>query len=225
MRILLVEDHLEMAEMVAEVLREACYAVDVAGTAEQASDLASSEDYDLVVMDWELPEGSGLTLVREWREGGLGMPILMLTVRHDDGDIVRSLDAGADDHLPKPFAVEVLLARIRSLIRRRKKPLFSNLRAGDLVLNRARQVLEIGGRPVILTPKEFAMLEYLLRHTDEVVTRSDLGSHVWDSAFDPFSNVVDVTVHRLRKKIDVNGNGTLLQTVRGMGYMLQSERS
>lgn len=225
MRILLVEDHLEMSDLVAEVLRESCYAVDVAGDRSRASELTATEDYDLVVMDWELPDGSGVRLVRRLRQDGFGVPILMLTVRDENADIVRALDAGADDHLPKPFAIEVLLARVRSLIRRRKRPPCTALEAGDLVLDRARQVLHVAGRLVPLTPKEFSMLEYLLRHTDEVVTRGDLGSHVWDSAFDPMSNVVDVTVHRLRKKIDTRGKAPLLQTVRGMGYMLASERS
>lgn len=224
MRVLVVEDNPRMAALICDVLRDACYAVDHAAGGEQAAEAVDLEDFDLVVLDWQIPEPTGLELVRTWRRQSLGMPILMLTVRADIEDRVEGLDAGADDYLVKPFSVAELLARVRSLLRRGDKPVMSELCAGDLMLDRAKREVRVDGRQVGLSAKEFALLEYFLTRKDEVVTRTDIEAHVWDSTFDSWANVVNVTVHRLRKKIDGDREKRLLHTVRGAGYVLRSSR-
>jgi DNA-binding response OmpR family regulator len=225
MRLLVVEDNPEMANLLTSVLRDACYAVDRASSGTEAAELVDLEDYDLILLDWEIPEPTGLDLVQTWRRQGLQMPILMLTVRDDVEDRVKGLDAGADDYLAKPFSVSEMLARVRSLLRRRERRLQSRLSAGDLVMDRSRHQVTVGGRPVELSPREFALLEYLLTRKDEVVTRNDIETHVWDASFGSWANVVEVTVHRLRKKIDCGRTDRLLHTVRGAGYVLQRVRS
>lgn len=225
MRILVVEDNLRMADLVCDVLRDACYAVDLAMSGDRASDLVDLEEFDLVILDRELPGLSGLELLRTWRSRGLQTPVLMLTVHGEVEDRIEGLDAGADDYLTKPFSVGELLARIRSLLRRREKPLISELRADDLRLNRAQRQVTVAGRPVELSPRELALLEYLLTRKDEVVTRADIETHLWDTSFDSWSNVVNVTIHRLRRKIDGHREKRLLHTVRGAGYVLRSCRS
>ncbi len=225
MRVLVVEDNLRMAALICDVLRDACYAVDLATTGEQAAELVDLEELDLVVLDWQLPDSSGLELLRAWRRQGYQMPILMLTVRNAVEDRVEGLDAGADDYLPKPFSVGELLARVRSLLRRRDKPLQTELCAGDLQMDRAKRRVTVAGRPVELSPKEFTLLGYFLTRKDEVVSRTDIETHVWDTAFDSMGNVVDVMIHRLRKKIDDGREERLLHTVRGAGYVLRSLRS
>ena len=225
MRILVVEDNARMAALVRDVLRDACYAADSATTGAEADELIGVEDYDLVLLDWQLPDASGPELLRAWRQQGHETPVLMLTVRAEVEDRIEGLDAGADDYLKKPFAVGELLARVRSLLRRREKPLGPELRAGDLRLHRATRQVTVGGQPAELSPKEFTLLEYLLTRKEEVVSRSDIESHVWDNNFDSLGNVVDVTVHRLRRKIDGGREARLLHTVRGAGYVLRGVRS
>lgn len=225
MRILVVEDNARMAALVRDILRDACYAVDSAITGAEADELIAVEDYDLVLLDWQLPDASGPELLRAWRQQGHETPVLMLTVRAEVEDRIEGLDAGADDYLKKPFAVGELLARVRSLLRRREKPLVPELTAGDLRLHRATRQVTVDGQPAELSPKEFTLLEYLLTRKEEVVSRSDIESHVWDSSFDSLGNVVDVTVHRLRRKIDGGREARLLHTVRGAGYVLRGFRS
>jgi len=225
MRILVVEDDEQIAEAVAETLRDEAYAVDVARRGDAADELMEVNRYDLVVLDWNLPAPSGIDLLRRWRQSGLGLPVLMLTGRAGVEDRVGGLDTGADDYLTKPFAFDELLARVRSLLRRAgARPSLVDLEAGDLVVRRAQREVRVAGAPVELSPKEFAVLEYLLQHRDEVVTRTDLSEHVWDETFDSLSNVVDVTVHRLRRKIDGERERRLLHTVKGVGYVLKSQR-
>ena len=225
MRILLVEDEHSLADAVAEVLRDESYAVDVAGNGALADELAAVNSYDLVILDWSIPGPSGIDLLRRWRRQGSTVPVLMFTGRADIADRVGGLDSGADDYLTKPFAFEELLARVRSLLRRASsRPDVLELSAGDLVMDRASHQVRVAQHSVDLSPKEFAVLEYLLMRRDQVVTRTDLAEHAWDDAFDPASNVIDVTVHRLRRKIDGDRDLRLLHSVKGVGYVLRSER-
>ena len=224
MRILVVEDEEALASALIEYLRDECYAVDHAPDGPTADELADVNTYDLVILDWAIPPPSGIELLRTWRRQGKPMPVLMLTGRGGVEDRIGGLDTGADDYLTKPFSFAELSARVRSLLRRRDKELLTRLTAGDLELVMAARSVTVGGEPVELRPKEFAILEYLLRHVDEVVTRTDLVEHAWDDSFDALSNTVDVTVHRLRKKIDGGAKGALLHTVKGVGYVLKSRR-
>ncbi len=224
MRILVVEDDADLAEVLEEMLVEAAYAVDVAADGESAEELVAVNRYDLVLLDWTLPGPSGLDLLGSWRRAGHDMPVLMLTGRREVGDRVDGLDTGADDYLTKPFDMDELLARVRSLLRRRERGL-KPMRAGDLEIDRAARQVTVGGEPLKLTPKEFGVIEYLLGRVGETVSRTDLTEHVWDDSFDAMSNVVDVIVYRLRKKIDGGREGKLLETVKGVGYILHPSRT
>ncbi len=224
MRILVVEDNPRLSALICEVLRDEHYAVDLARRGVDAEELAAINDYDLVVLDWMIPEPSGIELLRAWREEGLAMPVLMLTGQDTVEDRVGGLDTGADDYLTKPFSFPELLARVRSLLRRRERPI-RTLEADDLRMDRARRTVEVDGTPIPLSAKEFALLEYLLAHRDQVVSRGEIEEHVWDSAFDSMANVVDVNIHRLRKKIDGTRPERLLHTVRGAGYVLRGQRT
>jgi DNA-binding response OmpR family regulator len=223
MRILLVEDDAALAAAVVEALADEHYAVDSAGSGEAADELAAAHDYDLVVLDWTIPPPSGLELLHRWRAAGRSFPVLMLTARGGVDDRVSGLDGGADDYLTKPFAVAELLARVRTLLRRRERDP-SPLVAGDLVMDRGARRVTVGGEPVRLTPKEFGVLEYLLSRRDAVVSRQELAEHVWDHAFEAMSNTLDVIVYRVRKKIDGGRADRLLHTVAGTGYLLSAER-
>jgi DNA-binding response OmpR family regulator len=223
MRILVVEDDRPIAEAIVETLRDERYAVDLAATGEEASEMVAVNDYDLVVLDWSIPPPTGIELLREWRSQGLELPVLMLTGHTDVEDRVGGLDTGADDYLTKPFRFAELLARVRSLLRRRARPLDPPLAVADVVVDRARLEVEVAGEPMELTPKEFALLEYLIRRRGEVVSRTDLAEHVWDGSFDSLSNVIDVTVFRLRQKLDAGRDRKLIHTVKGAGYVLREE--
>jgi two-component system copper resistance phosphate regulon response regulator CusR len=224
MRILVVEDEESLAEAVVEVLEDESYAVDLAADGATADELAAINDYDLVVLDWTIPAPTGIELLRQWRDQGLEFPVLMLTARKEVGARVDGLDTGADDYLTKPFSFRELLARVRSLLRRREKRL-QPLQAADLELERASRRVTVGGQPLDLSPKEFGILEYLLSRLDETVTRTELSEHVWDESFDAMSNTIDVLIYRLRKKIDGGREGRLLHTVKGVGYVLRSRRT
>jgi len=225
MRILVVEDEEALAEAVVDLLRDESYAVDLAVDGETASELMDVNTYDCVLLDWTLPGLSGMELLEAWRAAGNETPVLMLTGRTAVEDRVSGLDTGADDYLTKPFSLVELLARVRSLIRRRSKPLQTALRAADVEMDRAGRRVTVAGNPIELSPKEFAVLEFLLGHVDEVVTRTELIEHVWDDSFDSLSNLVDVTIYKVRKKIDGSGKGRLLHTVKGVGYVLKGSRS
>lgn len=224
MRILTVEDNVVLGEAIVEILREHNYAVDYAENGATASELMAINDYDLVVLDRQIPSPDGIALLRQWRAEAIATPVLMLTARGEIEAKVSGLDAGADDYLTKPFVFSELLARVRSLLRRRSKPLQSAFAAGDLLLDRVTREVSVGGKRIDISPKEFAMIEYLLVHLGEAVSRFEIEEHVWDSAFDSTANVVDVLIHRLRKKIDRGRSKTLIHTVMGFGYRLSAER-
>jgi two-component system copper resistance phosphate regulon response regulator CusR len=220
MRILLVEDEPGAARMLAKGLREQTYAVDVASDGESAVYQASVNDYDLVILDVMLPLKDGFEVCRELRAEGLTIPILMLTARDAVQDRIEGLDTGADDYLTKPFDFHELLARLRALLRRGHALRPETVEVADLSVDmRARRVTR-GGHLIELTAKEYALLEYLARRAGEVVNRAEIAEHVWEENFDPFSNLIEVYVQRLRRKIDEGHALKLLRTRRGEGYML-----
>ncbi len=223
MRVLVVEDEAIIAAAVGEALEAASYAVDLAAEVDRADELASVNDYDLIVLDWGLPGGSGLELLRNWRDAEIQTPVLMLTGRSEVADRVDGLDSGADDYLTKPFSIEELLARVRSLIRRRPRELAHKLEVGGIVMDRAAHRVTVLDAPLELSPKEFALLEYFLHHPDSALSRAAIAEHVWDDSFDPLSNVIDVTVHRLRKKLEAGRGEATIETVKGVGYRLTAE--
>ena len=225
MRILVVEDNEEMADALVEALNLERYAVDLARDGESARRLKEACEYDLVVLDWSIPPPTGVELLRMWRRAGEGTPVLMLTGRNQVGDRVDALDIGADDYLTKPFAFAEFLARVRSLLRRGEKVLQPALQAGDLQMDRPSHKVTVAGEPLQVSPKEFAVLEYLLTHKDQVVRRGELAAHVWSSDSQAVSNTIDVLIHRLRRKIDGERKARLLHTVVGVGYLLRGERS
>jgi len=222
-RILVVEDEAVGAEVLARGLREHAYAVDVASDGLAALEQAQINSYDLIVLDVMLPRLDGVEVCRRLRAGGATVPILLLTARGGFDHRVEGLDAGADDYLPKPYHLPELLARIRALLRRGPALKSSVLAVADLAIDtRARRVTR-GGRPVALTAKEYALLEYLTRRAGEVVGRADIAEHVWDDSFDPMSNLIEVYIQRLRRRLDDGHAVKLIQTRRGAGYSLQAE--
>ena len=223
MRILVVEDDRKVARFIQQGLEEEGHAVDVAGDGEEGGLLAHVNPYDVVVLDIQLPKRNGLQLAAELRREGIATPILMLTARDSTEDVVRGLDAGADDYLTKPFAFEELVARLRALGRRSAAaPAGGSLRFADVEVDRARHRASRGGRELALTPREFRLLAYLLERPDEVVTRVELLEKVWDMSFDPGTNVVDVHVSNLRRKLEEGGGPRVLHTVRGIGFSLRA---
>jgi DNA-binding response OmpR family regulator len=220
MRLLLVEDDTRIARFVAKGLREQAYAVDVAGTGDDALYQAAVNTYDLVILDVMIPAPDGFAVCRELRKAGHRMPILMLTARDAVEDRIAGLDHGADDYLTKPFEFRELLARLRALLRRSGELRPAKITIADLVLDTSAQTAKRAGRNVTLTAKEYALLEYLARNAGRVVGRADIAEHVWDETFDPFSNLIEVYINRVRRKIDADSPRPLLHTRRGMGYVL-----
>lgn len=222
MRALLIEDDLTIAEFVARGLREAGFGVENAADGQSGLQLALAGGFDVAVVDLMLPQLDGLSVIREMRARGIATPVLILSARHTVDDRVRGLEAGGDDYLIKPFAFTELLARVHALIRRSSgAPTTTTMAAGDLILDLRTRRVSRGGREIELRPREFTLLEYLMRNADRVVTKTMILSHVWDYSFDPRTNVVDVLVHRLREKIDKGFEPKLIHTVRGMGYVLK----
>jgi two-component system copper resistance phosphate regulon response regulator CusR len=220
MRILLVEDEPDAARMLAKGLREQTFAVDVAADGESALEQAELNDYDLVILDVLLPGKDGFEVCREMRAAGSATPILMLTARDAVEDRIEGLDTGADDYLTKPFNFHEMLARVRALLRRGPALRPELISMADLDIDaRARQVSR-AGQAVELTAKEYALLEYLARRANEVVTRAEIAEHVWDESFDPFSNLIEVYIQRLRRKLDDGRSPKLIRTRRGEGYIL-----
>ena len=220
MRILIVEDEPGTAEMLSKGLREQTYAVDVAADGEEAVYQAAVNDYDLILLDVMLPRKDGFEVCREVRASGSTVPVLMLTARDRVGDRVAGLDTGADDYLTKPFDFHELTARVRALMRRGRALVPETLRVADLSIDTRARRASRAGREVELTAKEYALLEYLARREGQVVGRAEIAEHVWDENFDPFSNVIDVYIQRLRRKVDDGHDLKLIRTRRGEGYQL-----
>jgi DNA-binding response OmpR family regulator len=222
MRVLVAEDDQVIADFVSQGLREAGYAVDVAATGPDALRKALNGGYDAAVMDVMLPELDGLSVIEQLRAKRQQMPVLILSARHTVDDRVKGLQAGGDDYLVKPFAFAELLARLQALLRRSAgatEP--TRLTVGDLTLDLLSRKVERAGRPLDLRPREFSLLEYLMRHPGRVLSKTMILSHVWGYSFDPGTNVVDVLVSRLRDKVDEGFDTQVIQTVRGAGYVLK----
>ncbi|TAJ23803.1 MAG: response regulator transcription factor [Nitrospirae bacterium] len=223
MRILVVEDEAKVASFIRRALEEESYAVDVCADGAQGLELAGAGSYDLIVLDLMLPGLSGLEALKGLRKQKIKTPVLILTARSQVDQKVTGLDAGADDYLTKPFAIEELLARVRVLLRRGSGEAAGLLQVDDLVLNPATRDVTRAGQRIELTTKEYALLEYMMRNAGRVLTRPMIAEHVWNLDFDTFTNVIDVYVNYLRNKIDRGQKRKLIQTVRGSGYTLKSE--
>lgn len=224
MRVLVVEDERRLASVLKQGLTEQGYAVDLAFDGEEGLALAELEPYDLLVLDVMLPVLDGFAIARRLRAAGKRMPILLLTARDAVDDRVTGLDSGADDYLTKPFAFRELLARARALMRRDGRRRDPVLRAGDLTLDPATRLVARDGRAIELTSKEYAVLEYFLHNVGRVLTRTQIAEHVWDYDFVAMSNVIDVYVRSLRRKLDDDGDNRLFHTVRGVGYQLRAPK-
>ncbi len=221
MRVLVVEDEKKIAEFVRRGLREEGYAVDVAHDGNQAHFLATTQDYDLIILDLMIPGMDGISLCRRLRDDKIASPILILTVKDSVKDKVLGLDSGANDYLTKPFAFQELLARCRALMRKYEVSAPAKILVSDLELDLLSHEIRRGGAAISLTAKEFALLEFLMRNEGKVVTRTMISEHVWDIHFDPMTNVIDVYINRLREKIDRGFKKPLIQTIRGRGYVLK----
>ena len=222
MRALIVEDDRTIAEFVAQGLREAGFAVDRAGDGEEGLLTAIGQPYDVAIVDLMLPKRDGLALIDELRRRGHTVPVLILSARRSVDDRVRGLQAGGDDYLTKPFAFAELLARVQALVRRASRsPEPTTLTFGDLSLDLLARRVTRGGASIELRPREFSLLEYLMRNAGKVVSKTMILSHVWDYSFDPQTNIVDVLVSRLRDKIDKPFDTRTIHTVRGVGYVIR----
>lgn len=224
MHILIVEDERKMAALLRRVLLEERHTVDLAHDGVSGLDLALSDTYDAIILDLMLPGMDGLGICREVRAHQITTPILMLTARGTVADRVKGLKTGADDYLVKPFAVEEFLARVEALLRRRERVFeeLTELRVGELTLDLVRREARRAGRIIELTSKEFALLEFLMRHPRQVLTRTQIIDHVWRYDLDAFSKVVDIYIHYLRDKIDQGFSRSLIKTVRGVGYKIEA---
>ncbi|UCC30839.1 MAG: response regulator transcription factor [Phycisphaerales bacterium] len=221
MRILVVEDNLKMASVIRQSLTESAYAVDVANAGHDGEHMAATEPYDLVILDVMLPDQDGIQTCKNLRRRGVKSPVLMLTALSTTSDKVKGLDAGADDYLTKPFEVDELLARVRALLRRGDAQESSRLKFADIEMDLLTRTVTRAGQKIRFTAKEFALLEYFLRNPNRVLTRTSIGEHVWDMNFDSNSNVIDVYVSMLRRKLDRGFNQRLIHTVIGTGYSLR----
>ncbi len=222
MRLLVVEDEPRIASFIRRGLEEERHAVDVAPDGDDAVLLATTNDYDVIVLDVLLPRKNGLAVCRELRAGGLTTPILMLTAKDSVEDKVAGLNTGADDYLTKPFVFDELLARVNALARRQSLDRSPLLRVGDLTLDPSTRDVRRGDAPIELTNKEYALLAFLMRRPAQVLTRTQIAEQIWDLNFDNESNVIDVYVRYLRKKIDAGGARPLIHTVRGVGYVIKA---
>lgn len=223
MRILLVEDEKKLADLIKRALKEAHYAVDLAFNSDDALFLAESNPYDLIILDIMIPGKDGIAVCRQLRKGRIDTPVLMLTARNDVEDKISGLDAGADDYLTKPFSFPEFLARVRALLRRKKSDKSNRLKVTDLELDQLTRKAYRAGQEIELTPTEYSLLEYLMLHVDQVVTRTMISEHVWNDDFDAYSNVINVYINNIRKKIDQGHAKELIHSLRGVGYILKDK--
>ena len=223
MRLLVVEDYRPLARSLDQALREQGYAVDVMNDGESGLEAAKSGNYDAIILDWMLPKLDGVAMLKALRAAKDGTPVLMLTAKDTISDRVDGLDAGADDYLVKPFAVEELCARVRALVRRGYRSAAGTLQIADLEIDTTARRVVRGGRPIDLSAREYALLEYLGHRRGQVVTREEIAEHLYDFSKDVQSNVIDVYIGYLRKKIDRDAAKKLIVTKRGLGYLLQGE--
>jgi len=223
MRILVVEDEKKVASFIKKGLEEEHYAVDIAYDGEEGLALAQINEYDLILLDIMLPKLDGMEVLRRIRGNGSSVPVLILTAKDSVEDIVTGLDTGSDDYLTKPFSFAELVARVRALLRRKAKEKTDILTVSDLSLSTSTRRVKRGEREIELTPKEYSLLEYLMRNPNRILTRTLITEHVWDYHFDPETNVIDVYVNYLRKKIDHGFEKKLIHTIRGSGYMMKDE--
>ncbi len=221
MKILVVEDEKKVASFLKKGLEQEYHSVDVASDGKEGLRLSLENEYDLIILDIMLPFLDGISLLKELRQEKIETPVLMLTAKGTIEDKVSGLDAGADDYLPKPFAFEELLARVRSLLRRKDKNKALVLYADNLSIDTQTHKVKRGNKEIILTPKEYSILEYLLRNKNHVVSRMKLTEHVYEYQFDPDTNVIDVYINKLRNKIDKDFDNQLLHTIRGIGYLIK----
>jgi len=223
MRILVVEDEKKVADFIQKGLEEEHYAVDISHDGENGLYLSEINEYDLVVLDLMLPKMDGLEVLKRIRKNKNAVPVLILTARHTTDDIVKGLDSGCDDYLAKPFAFAEFLARIRALLRRDRSEKEPILSISDLTLSLVTHRVTRKEKEIELTSKEYALLEYMMRNPGKVLTRAMISEHVWDYHFDSMTNVIDVYVNYLRKKIDKDFEPKLIHTIRGVGYILKEE--
>lgn len=223
MRILLVEDERKLAALIKRALKEALYAVDHADNSVDALFLAESNPYDLIILDIMIPGKDGIAICRQLRKDQFDIPILMLTARNEIEDKVSGLDAGADDYLTKPFFFPELLARVRALLRRKDSKRSTRLEVADLVLDQSARKVHRAGKEIELTPTEYSLLEFLMLNVGQVVTRTMISEHIWNDDFDAYSNVINVFINNLRKKIDQGFPRELIHSQRGIGYILKDK--
>ncbi len=221
MRVLLVEDDKSIAHFIKKGLRENYFAVDIAYDGEEGQYLALHEQYDLLILDIMLPKMDGVEILKSMRERGLDTPVIFLTAKDAETDIVKGLNVGADDYMVKPFSINELLARTRAILRRAKAERVSELKVGDLTMNLKTHKVFRRGRRIDLTPKEYALLEYLMQNEGQILTRTMISESIWDYHFDSLTNVIDVHVYHLRNKIDKGFEPQLLHTIKGVGYVLE----
>ncbi|HEV7922664.1 MAG TPA: response regulator transcription factor [Thermoanaerobaculia bacterium] len=222
MRVLVVEDDPDMAHFIARGLTEQAYAVDVAATGEEAFERATTSTYDAIVLDAMIPPPDGFELCRQLRREAVDVSILMLTARDGLRDRIEGLDSGADDYLVKPFAFEELLARLRALLRRRGVRQLPVIELGDLHIDTRSHAVTRGGEPLALTTKEYTLLEYLAVNAGRVIGREEIAEHVWNEQFDPFSNLIEVYIGRLRRLVDRDRTTKIIHTIRGAGYIAEA---
>ncbi|HXC93409.1 MAG TPA: response regulator transcription factor [Geobacteraceae bacterium] len=223
MRILVVEDEKKVASFIKRGLEEESYVVETAGDGEEGLTMALEKRFDLIILDWMLPKRDGMSFLKELRDRNMATPVLMLTAKDTVEDIVVGLETGSDDYLTKPFAFAELLARVKALIRRSEMDRGAELHFADLKIDPVTHKVWRGDKEIDLTAKEYGLLEYFMRNPNQVLTRTMIADHVWDYTFDSFTNIIDVYVNYLRKKIDRDATIKLIHTVRGVGYIMKEE--